>query len=140
MRGVTNAPQGGGSGGEWTLHTSTNWSDIMEVSGTSIKILKDVIIENNGGGCVFYPKGYVTQANTPLYVPCDTFYNTTTPPGLYRARYARVTGSSEIVGTSVNRTADKYVFTTDGSSITITSSVDVSGTYNKTEYRVFTRD
>ncbi len=130
MRGITNAPQGGGSsGGEWTNHTTADWSDIFEVSGINMKSKYDIWIYYNSTpfcGEIFIPKE-TNFGVIRIPVSGSMFNNNLLFVGDHlEIRSSNIPASSPSID-SVNKT---YAFAVSGSDVTVTESTS-AGTVNK---------
>ncbi len=145
MIGITNAPQGSGSGGNWTKRFSGgfDWSDMFELVGSyTVKAKKDILFvyqksagSDCSGGVTFIPKGceYVNQiilnvsgaklANNALKISC-----------FGKLLYNQISSGANISGETQDVT-----FTTDGSTVTLSMSNN-STTFSKSDFQIWTRD
>ena len=123
MKGITNAPQGGGSSGgdDWNHHGTADWTDIFEVSGSNMKSKYDIwIYYNNSPYCgeIFIPKG---TNNSVIRIPVSgSMFNNNF---LFVGDHLEIR-SSNIPSSNPNvESVDKYyAFAISGSDVTVTES------------------
>lgn len=127
MRGITNAPQGGGSsGGEWNYQTTADWSNIFEVSRSNMKSKYDIWIYYNSSpycGEIFIPKG---TNNSVIRIPVSgsMFNNNLLFVGDHlEIRSSNIPSSNPLVE-SVNK---YYAFAISGNNVTVTESTSTGG-------------
>lgn len=121
----------------FTRRSPTNdWSDLFEVNGITVKAKKNILMVVNYT-YVFLPKGYYDQSQGTLYIEFPAHYtilNFTATYGRIELPYNKVV--------SGNALTTKYYgveFTTDGSVVTLTNSVE-SSTKPKSDLIIWTAD
>ena len=135
MRGITNAPQGGGSsgGGEWTLHTSTDWSDVLEINGSDIIAKYDILIIANTSSYTangYIPKGF-TRSSILIPVTGMNLYSNS----LRFFNYLNIT-TNNIASSTIGLSRTLFSFTTDGSTVTVSSGAS-GASENKSNLRLY---
>lgn len=138
MRGITNAPQGsGGSGGEWVRRpNNSDWSDLIEQSGSNFVIKKDILIKYLATqGYAFVPKGV---SGDPIDVGISGDEANGSDLSLY-FRFRLVSSTTPIAAIEVKRIDHKYTFTTDGSTVSVAQTITFTDV-NKTQLVIYTRD
>ena len=122
MRGITNAPQGGGSGGgDWNFHYSNDWTDLFEVSGANMTSKCDIwIYYNNTPFCgeLFIPKG-TTQTVIRIPVTGSRYNNNLLfIGGVIDFRSQHISSSTA----NLVLILSTYAFAVSGSDVTVTDS------------------
>lgn len=139
MRGITNAPQGGGSGGEWTQRANNNdWSD-MFVFDNGIKTKKDILIYCDQTMChvfAYIPKN--TQFGNTVRITCTGSNYSTSFFELSEYLTLNYSVVAESAG-SIAISTSKFALSTDGSIVTVTKSNNTT-TINKSNFTVWTKD
>ena len=123
----------------WSARTSnSDWSDIFENSGGLLKAKKHIILNSSSNphfSLMYIPKGletnnihiecpYITQSGNTITVRQDMVLTTAIIP-------------SNV--SSIGVSGKAYTFTTDGTTVTITSTTS-NGTYSKSSFKIFTAD
>lgn len=136
MRGITNAPQGGGSSGsdEWTLRANNNdWSDLFDVntSNNYITAKKDMVLyslDSHYKFMVYIPKGFAPNNDT---IHIGAGYTSDSGENNIKLNAdIRISGGYINSGSSFNCVKYTATFTTDGSTVTITKTMN---TFNLTK-------
>lgn len=121
--GIEISASGGGSGEAWTLHTATNWNDIMTFSNGSFTILKDVKVYNTAYGTLLFDlvKGSVIPSNM-LYGP---FFDIGVNNSILYV-FQAVIEAANITDTRIRSYENKISYTTDGSTVTLVKTQSFS--------------
>ena len=141
---ITIAAAGGGS---WNKRTADNdWSDLFEVTGTTMTAKKDIYIQKSNYDVgltvinVYIPKGMTGESDDftfPIYM-----YNTSTTDGRIRVSPFLKIKTSDISSsvTALVVFYTTYQFTTDGSTISVSINNTNNISFQKRFLNVYTKD
>ncbi len=139
MRGITNAPQGGGSGGEWIEHSDTDWSDFISYANSSFTFLKDVrfkIMNKSYNNAIMWTDVEIPAGTTfsSLKIPVSQGYFAGGANNIEFGKYFELY-SSNITDANVRLHMGRL--SVSGSDLTLTD-VPVS-TWSKSNIKVYTK-
>ena len=135
MRGITNAPQGGGSaGGEWVLTSVTKAEDIFELVNGNVVSKYDMIIRStaSSGGfdslniCIYIPKGM--DFGWYCRVNCGVGKIRNSDKCLYIANYVMLADHNSLASTNFSIEGIKITGTlgTDAAQTSVTDTLSFS--------------
>ena len=147
MRGITNAPQGGGLNGNWTLRASNNnWTDMFQLNADqTITTLKDILIYGGspndppGAMGVYIPKG-ITSSTTGFVLPWVGLKKTYNANSMTYTQYA-IIAPSDVNHTYISTRGKTLAFSIDFSAQTFQmTESNLSTTLAKSGLTIYTRD